>query len=58
MTCFINVVHTVVKREALTLVKCKGAEDPGVCWVSWLCTTSAGETQRRALCVCAAGARG
>lgn len=40
MTCFINVLHTIVTGEALTLVKRKGAGDPGLFWVSCLCTTS------------------
>lgn len=57
-TWLINVLHIIRKWEALALVKCKRAGNPGLCWVSWLCTTSASESQWRALCSCGVGAWG
>lgn len=58
MTYVTNVLHTIRKWKALSLVKCKRADDPGLCWVSWLCSTSVCECQWRALCACAVGAWG
>lgn len=58
MTFVINVLHTIRKWEVLALVNCKRAADPGLCWVSWLSTTSVSESQWSALCACAVGAWG
>lgn len=58
MTYFTNVLHTIRKWKALALVKCKRADDPGLYWVSWLCSTSVSESQWRALCACSVGAWG
>lgn len=58
MTYVINVLHITRKWEALALVKCKRADDPGLCWASWLYTTSVSERQWRVLCPSAVGAWG